>query len=71
MQLNIYVPVDRAEVVRALDEAARTQGRPKSEIVLDALDEYLRRTAPALGSFHLGATALPDRDQLYLERWER
>jgi hypothetical protein len=41
MQLNLHVPKDRERLVGRLDAAARRLGRPKSQIVLDALERYL------------------------------
>jgi len=71
MQLNVYVPKDRAKVIEALDETAKRTGRQKNELVLEALEAYLSKTRPALGAFHLGAVTLPERDELYTERWDR
>jgi hypothetical protein len=70
MQLNIYVPKDREQVARALDEATRRTGRPKSELVLDALEGYLQQLTPQLPSFHLGEVSFPNRDDMYLDRGE-
>ena len=70
MQLNIYVPKQKEPVVRALDEANRRTGRPKNEIILDALEAYLRQDRPRLGSFHLGQVEITSRDELHLERCE-
>lgn len=71
MQLNIYVPNEKTEVVTALDEAARRQGRPENEIVLEAVKAYLGRVCPDLGVFRLGPVDLPCRGYVHLERWER
>jgi hypothetical protein len=68
MQLNIYVPKQKEPVVRALDEATRRTGRPKNEIILDALEAYLRQHSARLGSFHLGQVSIPSRDEVYLDR---
>ena len=68
MQLNFYVPKQKEPVVRALDEASRRTGRPKNDIILDALDVYLRQHSPRLGSFHLGLVSIPPRDDVYLDR---
>ncbi len=69
MQLNIYVPKEKTRVLEALDEATRRTGRPKSELVLEALEGYLRQVRPQFGVFHLGRIDLGHRDDLYLERW--
>lgn len=68
VQINIYVPKEKEKVVGALDEASRRTGRPKSELVLDALEEYLQHLTPPLPSFHLGQVLFPRRDDLYLDR---
>ncbi|HET7036108.1 MAG TPA: ribbon-helix-helix protein, CopG family [Thermomicrobiaceae bacterium] len=67
MQLNIYVPKEKAAVVEALEEAARRTGRPKNELVLEALDDYLRQLPHRLEVVHLGEVRVPERDELYLE----
>lgn len=71
MQLNVYVPNDKAGLIEALDEASRRTGRPKNEIVLEALEAHLGRMRPELEVFHLGAVQLPRRSELHLERWNR
>ena len=72
MQLNLYIPRDRENVVTALDEAARRLGRQKNEIVLDALETYLTAGRPRVGTFRLGpVTAGTARGDLYLEEWDR
>ncbi len=68
MQLNIYVPKDKAEVLEALDEAARRTGRPKSELAIEALESYLKQMEIQLEVFHLGTVEPIDRDDLHLER---
>ena len=72
MQMNIYVPRDRAETLRRLDRASRRTGRPKSELVLEAIDAYLQglersdRTEHAsFRSFDLGRGDVPTRADLY------
>lgn len=71
MQLNVYVPKDRARVLRSLDEAAQRSGRPKNELVLEALERYLTAARPALPTFHLGDVLMPSRKELYEERLDR
>lgn len=71
MQLNVYVPKEKAEIVRALDAAAKRTGRPKNELVLEALEAYLQRARPQLEVFELGVGTWPSRGELYLERWHR
>ncbi len=71
MQLNIYVPKDKAGVVQALDEAAKRTGKQKNELVLEALEAYLAPTRPRLKVYSMGAMDFPPRDELYLERDEK
>ncbi len=67
MQLNIYVPHDKAHVVDALERAAKITGRPKNEIVLDALERHLKSFRPPLQFFRLGALRGITRRELYGE----
>ena len=69
MQLNIYVPREKEDVVAALDEAARRLGRQKNEIVIEAIESYLAVERPPLGVFHLGQVPASSRDDLYVEKW--
>ena len=41
MQLNIYVPQDKAHLIERLDEVCKSLGRPKNEMVLEALERFL------------------------------
>lgn len=43
VQLNIHVPRAREHVVRELEDLARESDHPKSELVLDAVEQYVRR----------------------------
>ncbi len=70
MQLNSRVPKHKEQIVRAVDDATKRSGRPKSEIVLEALETYLANPAPTLGTFHLGDVTIPSRDELYVDRPE-
>lgn len=66
MQLNIYVPKDREMLLDSLDRIAKLTNRPKNEIILDALEEYLTKQAVApLGKFNLGEVKLDKRRALY------
>jgi hypothetical protein len=67
VQLNIYVPQSRADLLHQLDEAARRSGRPKNELVLEALERFLRPPARTLGAFALGEIQW-SRDELYEDR---
>ena len=72
MQLNIYVPKEKSEVLAALDRAAELTGRPKNEIVLEALERHLLTMAPIeLGRFNLGEVSLGKRSDIYEERLSR
>ncbi len=48
MQLNIYVPRDRAHVIARLDEVSKALGRPKNEVVIEALERYLVVNRPTV-----------------------
>ena len=74
MQLNLHVPKDRERLVSRLDSVARRLGRPKSQIVLDALEQYLDQAEgePAwkirqtgVPVFHLGEMSPFRRADLY------
>lgn len=66
MQLNIYVPKDRAEILELLDRVAARSNRPKNEIVLEALERYLMDLTPRmLEKFSLGEVKDIDREKLY------
>jgi hypothetical protein len=68
VQLNLYIPKEKAQLLRALEAAARAWGRPKNEIVLEALERYLAGTAPEPGIYSLGEVKPFRRYQLYRER---
>jgi hypothetical protein len=46
MQLNVHVPRDREEVIRALEACAAERGLPKNQIVLDAVAAYVKKSTP-------------------------
>ncbi|MGE5579940.1 MAG: hypothetical protein ACM3WU_07845 [Bacillota bacterium] len=48
MQLNIYVPQDKAHVIARLDEVCKALGRPKNEMVIEALERYLVTNRPLM-----------------------
>lgn len=75
MQLNIHVPKEREAVIAQLDAMAAAGGRPKNQVVLDALEAYLaprrRSTAPPrLRPRRLGVRDRLHRADLYAERLE-
>ncbi|MEW6279616.1 MAG: ribbon-helix-helix protein, CopG family [Candidatus Eremiobacterota bacterium] len=74
MQLNVYVPRDRADLLERLDQLVRLEGRNKNQIVLEALEEYIRARLEAEQPFlvcELGVRAPWTRGDLYEERLDR
>jgi hypothetical protein len=75
MQLNVYVPKGRAQLLAALDAAVRRTGRQKNELVLEALERYFSvedaADVPRLRTFDLGAIDSPPRAELYDEMLDR
>jgi hypothetical protein len=41
VQLNVHVPKERERLLGRLEGAARRLGRPKNQVVLDAIERYL------------------------------
>lgn len=74
MQLNIHVPREREAVIAELEAEATASGKPKNQIVLDALTAYLRRRhgyggrKPRLRTWNLGTPGELRRADLYEER---
>jgi hypothetical protein len=62
MQLNLHVPKDRERLLGRLESAARRLGRPKNQVVLDAIERYLEEqdggSQRAKGELHLPALHL-------------
>jgi hypothetical protein len=79
MQLNVNVPKDREELLSELDRAAGEYKTTKSQLVLDAVERYLRdlyqehMTAQGidLPTFDLGVIAPLRRADLYEELEDR
>jgi metal-responsive CopG/Arc/MetJ family transcriptional regulator len=71
VQLNIYIPKARADLVERLDRVSRESGRQKNELVLDALEAYLSRQPIVLGAYHMGAITPWKRGELYRGRLDR
>lgn len=67
MRLTIYVPKDKADVLRSLEQAAMRAGRPKNAPVLEALERYVTDAAPTLPTFHLGEVRMSSRTERYEE----
>jgi len=72
MQLNIYVPESKKNLLDVLSRTAARTGKSKNEIVIEALERYLPAVfQPPLGRFNLGAFRAPKRAELYEERLEK
>jgi hypothetical protein len=78
MQLNVHVPKAREHVVQELEEMALEGDRPKNQLVLDAIELYLRRRRrPRQARIELPVYADMDviaplrRAEIYDERAER
>lgn len=68
MQLNIYIPKDKGHIIAYLEKLARTTGRPKNELVLEALEHYFPKTRVAPGKFSLGKERPAGRTEIYKGR---
>ena len=77
MQLNVHVPKERERLLGRLEGAARRLGRPKNQVVLDAIERYLdddrdevrgSKVSGSIPAFHLGEVAPFTREELYSER---
>lgn len=68
MQLNIYVPKEKAFLLKELDRTSRQVGRPKNELILEALERYLSQRRSVLGRYHLGVVRGWRRGELYERR---
>lgn len=68
--VNIYVPKDKQDIVRKLDAAARALGRPKNELVIEALEKYLRTNSPTvrLGKYPTRVIGSLSRTDIYGDR---
>ena len=75
MQLNLHVPRDRERLLGQLEVAARRLGRPKSQVVLDALEQWLEMQGGGaermdgtldLPKLHLGVITPFRRADIYL-----
>lgn len=75
MQLNVYVPNNRAALLVALDAAAKKRLIQKNTLVLDAIEHYLNDVlqaeaegvTPKLETFDMGEIRMPARQDLYDE----
>ncbi len=65
MQLNIYVPKEKESLIEALHSTAKRTGRAKNELVLEALERYLKEDKPQWRTFHMGGFEFPSREEIY------
>jgi len=70
MQMNIYVPKSKETLLASLERAAGQTGRPKNDLVLEAIEQYLARGEKSadIPVFRLGAVMPDAREKLYLDR---
>ncbi len=70
MQLNIYIPKEKEELLARLDSVSKERGKPKNEIVIDAIERYLRLVVVSaeLGKYAMGETGSLSRRDIYGER---
>lgn len=58
MQLNLYIPKHREPLLAELDRLAKETGKAKSEMVLEALEHFVRENrrvlSPPLKRFSMG-----------------
>ena len=71
MQLNVYVSKEKSHLIEELRSESQKTGRPRNELLLEALQEYLARHQPGLGKFHLGEVRTGRRADLYARRLAR
>lgn len=71
MQLNVYVPRSRASILAELDRVSRETGVQKNELVLTAIEQYIRQRPRELGRYNLGAAIPWKRGDLYEDRLNR
>ena len=67
MQLNVYVPKNKVRLIKALDEATKRTGKQKNELVIEALEAYLKEEKPRLETFDMGVFEFPSREEIYAE----
>lgn len=65
MQINIYIPKEKGHIIAYLEKLAKATGRPKNELVLEALEHYFPKTRVAPGKFNLGKGKLAARPEIY------
>ncbi len=69
MQLNIYIPKEKGHILASLEKVAEATGRPKNEIVLEALELYLPKASrKSPGTFSLGRIKTTSRRDVYERR---
>lgn len=67
MQFNIYVPKDKEDIIKKLNDLSSLTGRPKNELVMEALEKFVKPEKPSPGRFKLGTKPF-NRQELYEER---
>jgi hypothetical protein len=68
MQLNVYIPKDKAYILDALDRVAEQSGLSKNEIVLEALERRVKGSHdPEYSLYELDSSDF-DRGELYRHR---
>lgn len=66
MQLNVYIPKEKAEILTLLEQTAEHTGRPKNELIIEALERYLpSKVSASLGKFSLGEVKPLSRAEIY------
>lgn len=67
MQLNIYVPKEKEGLLAQLDAVSKERGKPKNEIVIDAIERYFRLVVVSaeLGKYAMGETGPLSRRDIY------
>jgi len=70
LQLNIYVPKGKEGILAKLDAVSRDLGKPKNEIVIEALERYLRLSAATieLGRYPTKVVGSLSRKEIYGDR---
>lgn len=75
MQLNIYVPKGKEKLVEGVEQLARKEHRSKNEVILAALEQYVKEHLAQeikFGVYPLGVRAGGTvRDKLYGEYLDR
>ena len=70
MQLNVYIPKGKEGLLARLDSIAGRLGKAKNEIVIEALEHYIRLNAGTveLGKYDSRVTGSLSRKSIYGDR---